>query len=227
MRPAVPTRLSMPRPGWAEYDAESVWWEDVRALCSELAPLAGDRLRGVGVSGIGPCIVPCDAALRPLRPAILYGIDTRATAEVKELTSRFGADAILARCGSLSSSQALGPKLLWLRRHEPEVWDATRGWHMASSFVVARLTGEYALDHHSASQCDPLYDLSEANWAADWAEEVAPGVALPRLAWPGEVVGFVHDRRRACDGAPGGHPRGVRDGRRMGRGVQRRRPATR
>ena len=198
--------MSLPRPGWAEHDAESVWWADVRALCSELAPLAGDSLRGVCVSGIGPCVVPCDAALRPLRPAILYGIDTRASAEVEELTVQLGADAILARCGSVLSSQALGPKLLWLRRWEPEVWNATRGWYMASSFIVARLTGEYVLDHHSASQCDPLYDLEEADWAADWVDEVAPGVRFPRLVWPAEVVGTVTAAASSATGLPAGTP---------------------
>ena len=48
--------MSLPRPGWAEFDAEAVWWDDVRALCGELAPFAGPSLRGVCVSGIGPCI---------------------------------------------------------------------------------------------------------------------------------------------------------------------------
>ena len=69
--------LSLPRPGWAEHDADTVWWADVRSICAELGP-ALRGLRGVCVSGIGPCVVPCDAGLQPLRPAILYGIDTRA-----------------------------------------------------------------------------------------------------------------------------------------------------
>jgi sugar (pentulose or hexulose) kinase len=100
--------LSLPRPGWAEHDAAAVWWDDVRALCAGLVPQAGGRVAGVCVSGIGPCVVPCDAALRPLRPAILYGIDTRAEAEVAELSERYGAERIVARGGSMLSSQALG-----------------------------------------------------------------------------------------------------------------------
>jgi xylulokinase len=203
-------RLSLPRPGWAEHDPERVWWDDVRALCAEL--LGGDgagraaRIRAVGVSGIGPCLAPCDRDDRPLRPAILYGIDTRATAEIAELEQRFGADEILGRCGSALSSQAVGPKLLWLARHEPAVSDAMRRWHMASSFVVARLTGRWVLDHHSASQCDPLYDLDASTWATDWAAAVAPGVPLPELAWPGEVVGAVHTAGAEATGIPVGTP---------------------
>jgi xylulokinase len=181
--------LSLPRPGHAEHDGDAVWWADVVALCREL--VAGEAPAAVCVSGLGPCLLPCDADLRPLRPAILYGIDTRATAEIAELTERLGADAILARGGSALSSQAVGPKLLWLRRHEPEIWATTERWYMASSYAVARLTGEYVLDHHSASQADPLYDLAAERWAEDWAAEVAPGLALPRLTWPAEVAGEV------------------------------------
>ncbi len=75
------------------------------------------------VSGVGPCLVLCDDDLTPLRPAILYGIDTRATAETKLLTEEFGAAAILERAGTLLSSQAVGPKLEWVRRHEFAVFE--------------------------------------------------------------------------------------------------------
>ena len=198
--------LSLPLPGRAEHDPESIWWTDVCALCRELLNHAPGTVRAVGVSGIGPCVAPCDEQDRPLRPAILYGIDTRATAEIEELDERLGRDAILARCGSALSSQAVGPKLLWLARHEPDVHAAMARWHMASSFTVARLTGEWALDHHSASQCDPLYDLDACEWAADWAEAILPEVPLPRLAWPGEVVGAVHAAGAAATGIPMGTP---------------------
>jgi xylulokinase len=195
--------IAIPRPGWAEHDAESVWWNDVRRLVAELLPSA-PGLRAICISGIGPCVLPCDDKLRPLRPAILYGIDTRARDEIAELDERYGANAILARGGSALSSQAIGPKLLWLRRHEPDVWERAAGWYMASSFVVARLTGEYVLDHHSASQCSPLYDLDAGQWAGDWAEEIAPGVPLPRLSWPAEPVGKVTPAAASETGLPEG-----------------------
>lgn len=197
---------SSPRPGWFEHDAEDVWWADVIALCRELLPANNRKVAAVGVSGIGPCVVPCDENDRPLRPAILYGVDTRAEAEVEELTSLLGADEILRRGGSALSSQALGPKLAWLRRHEPETWERMRRWHMASSFTVARLTGEWVLDHHSASQCDPLYELGATTWNREWAELAAPGLPLPPLAWPGEVVGRVHARGAAATGLAQGTP---------------------
>jgi xylulokinase len=164
------------------------------------------RLRGVCVSGIGPVLLAADAAGLPLRPAILYGIDSRAEREIAELGRELGAEAILARGGSPLTTQAIGPKLLWLRRNEPEVWERTRMLLMASSFAVQRLTGEYVLDHHSASQCDPLYDVRELGWIDEWAAEIAPGLKLPRLLWPGEVAGTVTAAAEAATGIPVGTP---------------------
>ncbi len=198
--------LSLPHPGWAEHDAEGVWWTDVLALLADLDRELLGRVRGISVSGIGPCLLPLDGLGAPLRPAVLYGIDTRASAEVEELTERYGADAVLSSGGSPLTSQAVGPKLLWLRRYEQEVWERTKRFVMASSFAVLRLTGEYVLDHHSASQCNPLYDLHSSRWREDWAEEIAPGLELPRLLWPGEVAGVVSAEAASETGLPAGAP---------------------
>ncbi|WP_433803379.1 FGGY-family carbohydrate kinase [Actinomycetospora sp. CA-084318] len=201
-RAQVEHATSYPAPGHVEHDAEGVWWHDFVHLTREL----GGTPDAVGVSGIGPVLLPADADGRPLRPAILYGVDTRATREVAELTERFGAAEILRRGGTPLSSQAVGPKIAWLRRHEPEVWDRTAMLLMASSYLVHRLTGEYVLDQHSASQCDPLHDLDSADWAHDVADEVAPGLALPRLAWSTEVAGHVTAAAAAETGLRAGTP---------------------
>ena len=201
-----PHALSMPRPGWAEHDAEATWWGDAVAIARELVAGGHGRIAAVCASGIGPAVLPVDAAGAALRPAILYGIDTRAMEEVAELNTRFGEDEILARGGTALSSQAGGAKIAWIRRHEPDTWARTARVHMASSLIVERLTGEYVLDHHSASQCDPLYDMRTSSWADDWAAEVAPGLKLPRLAWSDEVVGRVHAAGAAATGIPEGTP---------------------
>jgi xylulokinase len=71
---------------------------------------------------------------------------------------------------------------------------------------VYRLTGRYVLDHGSASQCNPLYDLHRQEWAADWARIIAPGIELPELAWPNEVIGRVTPRAAESTGLPAGLP---------------------
>lgn len=199
--------IDVPRPGYVEQDAQSVWWEESCALLQQVGAGLGERrVAALAVSGLGPALVPCDAQLRPLRPAILYGIDTRATHVIAELNERLGAERILERGGSVLTSQALGPKIAWLRGHEPDVWRATAGWYTASSFLIAKLTGEYVLDHHTASQCNPLYDLRASTWSRDWVDVVCPDVPMPRLVWPGEIVGQIGAAAAEATGLPVGLP---------------------
>ncbi len=198
--------LSLPNPGWAEHDAEQIWWKDFQAICAALLQQAEQPVVAICISGIGPCCLAADENGQPLRPAILYGIDTRATREIAELTTTYGAERILARCGSPLTSQSVGPKLRWLRRNEPAVWQNTRQFLMASSFIVERLTGQYVLDHHSASQCDPLYDIHENSWIEEWAQEIAPGLQLPKLLWPAEIAGTVTTDAARLTGLPAGIP---------------------
>ncbi|MGY4718731.1 FGGY family carbohydrate kinase [Naumannella cuiyingiana] len=199
--------MQLPRPGWAEVDAETVWWGDLVEVCRELvAGVDPARIAGMCVSGVGPCLLLTDADDRPVRPAILYGIDMRATAEIEELTERFGADAIVERAGKALSTQAVGPKIAWVARHEPETFARARRWYNSSSWAAARLTGAYVLDHHTASQNDPLYDLAAHAWADDWSAEIIGHLTPPRLVWPHEVVGTVTDEAARATGVPAGVP---------------------
>ncbi|WP_066361764.1 FGGY-family carbohydrate kinase [Herbidospora mongoliensis] len=180
-------RVARPHPGHVEMDGE-IWWAEFVSLAEELT--SGREITAVGVSGMGPCALLTDEDGTPLRPAILYGVDTRASAEIAELDELLGGpDAILERCGSVLSSQAVGPKLRWVAAHEPETWARARRLFMPASWLLYRLTGEYALDHHSASQCTPMFDGT--GWDPSWAPLVAPGLDLPRLRWSDEIAGSV------------------------------------
>ena len=202
-----PRSLSMPHPGWAEVDPQGVWWDDVVALATELTAKAGSSpIAAVCVSGVGPCLVLCDEQDRPVRPAILYGIDMRATAEISELVERYGAEQVLATTGTPITTQAVGPKALWVRRHEPEAWARASRWYNSSSYVVRKLTGEYVLDHHSASQSVPLYDLEARSWHEPWYADSMAGLPAPRLAWPAEVVGSVTVAAADATGLAAGTP---------------------
>jgi xylulokinase len=202
-----PHSMSMPFPGWAEVDAVEVWWQDVIALSRELVPQAGGaEIAAVCVSGVGPCLVLTDEGGHPVRPAILYGIDSRATAEIAELDETLGSAAVLQRCGTPLTTQAVGPKALWVRRHEPDAWQLATRWFNSSSFIAFLLSGEYVLDHHTASQSVPLYDIEANAWADDWYGEVMDPVARPRLVWPSEIVGSVTAQAAEQTGLPVGTP---------------------
>jgi xylulokinase len=186
--------LSVPHPGWAEQDADAVWWGDVRRLTHALmrqVGVTGDRVVALGISALGPDLAALDAAGHPLRPAILYGVDTRATAEIAVLEGRHGAEVLANLGGHFLNSQAVGPKILWLRRHEPDVFARTRYLCSASTFLILRLTGEYVLDHHTAALFNPLYDRNRLVWDASLTAEIAGDIPLPRLTFSDEVAGTV------------------------------------
>lgn len=191
--------VDRPRPGHVEMDGE-VWWREFTSLAAELT--AGVTVDAVGVSGMGPCVLLTDAAGSPLRPAILYGVDTRATEQIERLTVELGgADVIRARCGSALSTQAVGPKLAWLAEHEPATTARARRLFMPASWLVYRLTGAYTLDFHSASQCTPFFDTHALDWHRPWIPY--PDLRLPALAWPGDVAGTTAE---ALAGIPAGTP---------------------
>ncbi|MBX3029613.1 MAG: FGGY-family carbohydrate kinase [Chloroflexi bacterium] len=200
--------MDVPQPGFAEQDADGVWWHDVAAICRELTAQVsvGDRVAGVAVSAIGPCLLPVDADDRPMRPGILYGVDVRATHQIEALEARYGRDALYELGGMRLTSQAIGPKLLWLREHEPEVWARAARFHTATSYLVLRLTGRHVIDRHTASHSNPLIDLARLEWDDRYADGVAELERLPELAWADEQVGEVSAAAAAETGIPAGTP---------------------
>jgi xylulokinase len=201
--------VSLPRPGWAEQDAVDIWWADTVRLCRRLlsdGSVAASDIAGVAVSAIGPCLLALDAANRPLRPGILYGIDTRASEEIELLERIIGRGTILERFGMDLTSQAVGPKILWLARHEPAVWARTRRVTTASSFLVFRLTGAHVIDHHTAAHFMPLYDAGRGAWSDEFAAGLVPLDALPTPRWSDELAGTIHAEAARETGLRAGTP---------------------
>ena len=202
-------RTSMPKPGHVEHDAEEVWWADFIHIVQELLHTADGPIAAITTSGIGPCSLFCDENGTPLRPAILYGVDTRASKEVEELSEQLGNDAIMEKCGNLLTSQSQGPKLLWTARHEPWVWEKAKYVFMAQTYIAYKLTGAYVLDHLSASMFDPMYSPVTRDWIPEWCEIVAPGLPLPELKYSNEQAGTITAEGARISGLPEGIPVGV------------------
>jgi xylulokinase len=186
-------QTSFPKSGWAEHDADAVWWDDFVAICRRLlsGKYGGEDVGAVGVSAIGPCMLPIDSSGRPLRAAILYGIDSRATAEIAWLENRYGQDSLYQRGGMMLTSQSVGPKILWLRNHEPKIFSQTAMVHSSSDYIVYRLTAEHVLDRHTASAFNPLFNMERLEWDDQFSHTIIEQDRLPRLADANEVAGTV------------------------------------
>jgi len=201
--------MIVPRPGWAEHRAEEDWWGDfvkvTRALLAEPG-IDAAQIDAVAVSAIGPCMLPVDADGTPLMNGVLYGVDTRAMAEVVELTERIGVATILDRCGNALTSQSVGPKILWLKRICPTLFKRTAKILTSTGFVVHRLTGAHVIDHHTAAGFSPLYDVTARDWCFDLARDIVTPEQLPDLLWSSDIAGRVTDAAAAATGLLPGTP---------------------
>jgi xylulokinase len=190
---ARPHKMLVPRPGWAEHRAKEDWWGDFVHVTKDL--LAQSRIdpheiKAVAASAIGPCMLPVDSAGKPLMNGVLYGVDTRATAQIADLNARIGADVILDRCGNALTSQSVGPKILWLKETHPDLFARTAKVLTSTSYLTWKLTGDYVIDHYTAANFSPLYDVNRQDWTADLADFL-PLDKLPRLQWSTEIAGHI------------------------------------
>ena len=188
--------LSTPQPGWAEQDPEE-WW---RAAASALEGLAVDDVAGIGLTGQMHGLVVLDERERVLRPAILWN-DQRTGAECAEIEERLGLRRLVELTGNRALPGFTAPKLLWLRRHEPEVYKRIAYVLLPKDYVRLRLTGERAIDATDASGT-LLFDVAGRRWSNDiLAALEIPPEWLPPVAESPEVAGHTSDGVPVAAGA--------------------------
>jgi xylulokinase len=201
--------LSMPKPGWMEHDPDKIWWGEFVKISKKLlesSKINPKLIKGIGVSGIGICVVPIDEDGNALRQGILYGIDTRASKEILELEEKLGKDEILQLSASHLSASVSGPKILWIKHNEPEVYKKARWFLTSHSFIVYRLTGRATVDIYSACGYAPLIDVEKISWNKKAADLIVPIEKLPDLVWSSEVVGSVSNAAAKNTGLAAGTP---------------------
>ncbi len=188
--------LSTPRPGWAEQDPED-WW---RASERALARLDVRDVSGIGLTGQMHGLVALDARGRVLRPAMLWN-DQRTAAECAEIEERVGLGRLIALTGNRALTGFTAPKLLWLRRNEPDVYRRIAHVLLPKDYVRLRLTSERATDVADASGT-LLFDVAGRRWS----DEVLSALDLSRTWLPPalespEISGLTAGRVPVAAGA--------------------------
>jgi xylulokinase len=188
--------LSIPQPGWAEQDPE-VWW---RATEQALGRLGATDVAGIGLSGQMHGLVALDSADRVLRPAILWN-DQRTGAECAEIEARVGLARLIELTGNRALTGFTAPKLLWLRRHEPDVYGRISHVLLPKDYVRLRLTGERAIDCADASGT-LLFDVASRRWSAEVLDALElPAEWLPPALESPAVSGVTRDGIPVAAGA--------------------------
>jgi xylulokinase len=206
---SIPHEMSMPQPGWYEQDADRIWWGDCRLICRKLLddlPQPAESIKAMAVSTIGPCVLPLDKEGRPLRPGILYGIDIRAEKEIREIEEKLGKEVIFAKTGQDLSSQSCCPKMLWIQKNEPQVWEKTAKIVTASGYLTYRLTGRFTQDIYTAIGFAPVFDIKEKAWDRPLAGLITEMDKLPELLWSTQVAGELTREAAELTGLPVGLP---------------------
>lgn len=156
-------RLSSPRAGWSEQDPED-WWQ---AAAAALAEVRAPDVAGIGLSGQMHGLVCLDAGARVLRPAILWN-DQRTGAECEAIEALVGLERLIELTGNRALTGFTAPKLLWVRRHEPDVYRRLAHVLLPKDYVRLRLCGERATDVADASGT-LLFDVAGRRWSDEVA----------------------------------------------------------
>jgi xylulokinase len=159
----APLQVSRPYPMWAEQDP-AIWWDAVDRTMQDIKAQQGPILSGVksiGLSGqmLGATLL--DNQDRILRPCILWN-DGRSKAEGEELQRRV--PEMLQITGNLGWPGFTAPKLIWLQRHEPDVFRRIAKVLMPKDYIRLLMTGDYATDMSDASGTHWL-DLGRRQWS--------------------------------------------------------------
>ncbi len=187
-------RLEHPGPDRAQLDAETYWRAAQVAIRRTLATArAGpDDVAALAVSSQGETVVPVDAAGRAVGPALVW-LDNRALAESREIDEAFGK----ARIYDVTGVPTVVPtwsacKILWWRRHEPEVFAAARRFLLVEDLLLHRLTGRFVTD--GGVHCTSLlFDIVSGAWWDEMLDLVGIETSrLPELVRPGDAVGSLH-----------------------------------
>jgi len=194
----------LPRPEWAELDAEAVW----KALGLLLQELAGrmplDRVAGVGISAQLTTLC-LDAAGAPVLPAFPW-LDRRAEAEAAHLQMAAGRQQLAEVSGRRAAPERPAAVVRWIQRHELAAWTRTSSVCTVKDFLVLRLTGILATDEPHASY-SLLFHVGKKCWDPGLCRLAdVPMSRLPRVLPSSAVVGAVREMVARESGLPAGIP---------------------
>ena len=180
---AVPLVVSRPHPLWSEQHPDDCWAAVEQAVGSLRTSLgaAWSGVRAIGLSGQMHGAVLLDGEGRPLRPAILHN-DGRAHAEADALNAAVPGFGTIAGVPAMAGLMA--PKLLWLRRHEPQMLDAARHILLPKDYLRFRMTGSFATD-----MCDASGSLLLDTGARRWSEQIVSACGIAMEVLPAALEG--------------------------------------
>lgn len=154
--------LEFPQPGWSQQNPED-WWNAILDGIPELMTgINLVKIGGIGVAGQMHGLVALDENGNVLRPAILWN-DGRTAEETEYLNQEIGKDFLLAHTGNIAFAGFTAPKLLWMKKHEPELFSRIAKIMLPKDYINYKLTGQFTTDYSDAGGT-LLLDVAHKCW---------------------------------------------------------------
>ena len=201
----TPLHLSTPRPLWSEQDPHDWWQAAITSIRNVVNEAAAKDIAAIGLTGQMHGLVLLDDAGEVLRPAILWN-DQRCAEECDEIRARLGKDRLVQLSGNDALTGFTAPKIVWVRNHEPDVYDRARHVLLPKDYLRYELTHEYAMDKADGSGT-LLFDLEKRDWSNEILDALEiPGAWLPPTFEGPEITGRITREAAEATGLREGTP---------------------
>ena len=204
---AAHDEMAMQQPLWAEQRPEN-WWDAASLAINgalKEAGIAASDVKGVGLSGQMHGLTLLDAEDQVIRPALIW-CDQRSQPQVDWVNAKLGRERVLEYTANPVLTGFTLPKLLWVRDHEPALFEQVRKVLLPKDYVRFRLTGEYATDVSDASGT-ALFNVVERRWSTEMVSALGLDASiLPRVYESPEITGTVSADAAAATGLRAGIP---------------------
>ncbi|MHB1483197.1 MAG: xylulokinase [Saccharofermentanales bacterium] len=199
--------MSQPHNGWAEQDPHD-WWDAVCSTCKGVLAKSGIHpadIKGIGLSGQMHGLVMLDEDGEVLRPSIIW-CDQRTQEECDEITRRVGAERLIEITANPALTGFTASKILWVRNHEPEIYEKCKHILLPKDYIRFCMTGDYATDVSDASGMQ-LLDIGERRWSDEVLEALdIDRDLLGKVYESVEITGFTSVHAAESAGLEAGIP---------------------
>ena len=197
-----------PKPGWSEQRPDDWWASTVAATRAVLkkAKIDAKQVAGIGLSGQMHGLVITDAAGKPLRPSLIWN-DQRTAGQCAEIEEAVGGrKKLISLVGNIAMTSFTLTKLLWVRKHEPKIYDKIKHFLLPKDYVRLQLTGEYVGEVSDMSGTLML-DQKKRNWSKEIISTFQIDASiLPPVVESHEITGRLTKAAAAALGLAEGTP---------------------
>ena len=182
--------LSFPHPGWSEQNPADWYEQSIDGLKELLAECDKSQVAGISFGGQMHGLVTLDERDEVIRPAILWN-DGRTAEETDYLNQVIGKETLSGYTANIAFAGFTAPKILWMQKHEPDLWKRVKKIMLPKDYLAYRLSGTFCTDYSDASGM-LLLDVEHREWSEQMLEIChVEREQLPKLYESYEVVGTL------------------------------------